>query len=299
MLAISKDISVMQENRHFGPATVLDVDEDEGLVLLRIASMGTHIKTWGRLAIPYAHKFIFGETVLVAGEDINDVYVIGLLNSKPTEENNEKGLTLRNGAYASVSGTTESEKFRLSSKSGELIFEYDPETGKSRVNIQSGDLEFVTKNGNINFVSEQDIRFTSKHSIAMESRYGICMSITNAVGKVISSMSFKSRRMKLSSPELSIAAQRGEIQIKDSRYIGGTFSGTVKDAKFIVGKLETLANDVIGKARNVYKTVEGLTQLKTGRMRTLVDSTLHIKTKKTYLKSQEDFKVKADKIHLG
>ena len=214
MFTISEGISVMQKDRYFGPATVLDVNEDEGLVLLRIESMEKDIETWGRIAIPYACKLIYGETVLVAGDDINVVYIIGLLNSKPSEKSNEKLLNLKNGTYASISGTGESEKFQLCSKSGELIFEYDPETGKSSVNIHSGDLEFVTKNGNINFISEQDIRFMSKQSIEMESRHGIRMTVKNVIGKVISSMYIASGRMKLSSPEFSITAQRGEIQIE-------------------------------------------------------------------------------------
>jgi hypothetical protein len=49
----------------------------------------------------------------------------------------------------------------------------------------------------------------------------------------------------------------------------------------------------------MYNTVEQLSQLKTGRMRTLVKSTFHLKAKNSMLKSEEDFKVRAEKIHLG
>ncbi len=69
--------------------------------------------------------------------------------------------------------------------------------------------------------------------------------------------------------------------------------------KLISGKVETLANDIIEKAKTVYRTVEGLTQLRTGRMRTMVEASYHLKAKKTFLKAEEDFKVKAEKIHLG
>ena len=299
MFTLSDEISVMQKNKYFGPATVMDINEKEGLVLLRIESMGRDIRTWGRPAIPYPRKSICGETVLAAGEDINAVYIIGLLDGSSAEETVERRVTLKNGAYASVSVNDGAENFQLCSESGELIFEYDPETGKSRLNIQSGDLEFVTKNGNINFISEKDICFTSKQSIEMGSRYGIRLAIINAIGRVISSMSLNPGKVKLSGPELGITAQRGEIHIEDSKFIGSNFSGTFKHAKVIAGKLETLANDVIGRAKNVYKTVEELSQLKTGRMRILINSTFHIKAKRSYLKSEEDFKVIADKIHLG
>ena len=298
MSTISNEISLMHKTKYFRPAMVLDVNEDKRLILLRIEGMGTDINTWGRSAVPSVHKFVCGETVLVAGEDIGAVYIIGLLNGDLIEENDEHPLTLKNGTYATTVHA-ESEKLQVCRKSGELIFEYDPETGKSRVNIQSGDLEFVTKNGSINFISEQDIRFTSKQSIGMESRYGIFLSIKNTLGKIIPSIILRPGEMKLMSPELGITAQRGKMHIEESQYIGQRFSGTFKHAKLIIGRLESIANDVISRARNVYRTVDELTQLKTGRMRTLVRSTLHMKAKMSYLKAEEDFKINADKIHLG
>ena len=39
--------------------------------------------------------------------------------------------------------------------------------------------------------------------------------------------------------------------------------------------------------------------LRTGRLRTLVDSTFHFKARKAFLKSEQDFKIKAEKIDLG
>ena len=83
------------------------------------------------------------------------------------------------------------------------------------------------------------------------------------------------------------------------KYIGNEFRGRIKNVKLIMVKLESIANTVLQKAENIYQSVKGLTQLKTGRMRTLVDSTFHLKGKKVFIKAEEDFKVKGKKIHLG
>ena len=299
MPAIYQLTSLMQETKYLGPATVLDVNEDEGQVLLQIEAIEKDFKTWGRLAIQHPDKIIIGETVLVVGEDINAFYVIGVLNSKPAYQSSKKRITMSNGAYAAVSESSGSEIFQLHAKSGEMVFEYNPETGKSSVNVQTGDLEIATKKGNIDFISEQNICFKSKQSIELESSYGIRMATKNAVGQEEASMSLRSRKIKLSSPELGVTAQRGAIHIEDSTYIGNKFSATFKHGKLIIGKLEIIANDIISKARNVYQTVDELSQLKTGRMRTLVKSTFHMKAKKSYLKADDDFKINADKIHLG
>lgn len=299
MHTIFENKLVMQKTKYFGPATVLDINEDEGLMLLNFDTIERDFKTWGRVAIPQPYNIAFGESVLVSGEDINEIYVIGVLKIKPDDQSSQIRLTLSNGAYASVNKTLESDKFQLRSKSGEMIFEYDPSTGVSSINVQSGDIDVATKQGDINFISEQSISFKSRQSVDIESQHGIRMATKNSIGQNISSMSLGNRKINLNSPELGIMAQRAAIQIDDSKYIGNKFSATFKYGKLIIGKFETIANDIISKARNVYKTVDELTQLKTGRMRTLVKSTLHIKAKKSYLKAEDDFKINANKIHLG
>ena len=69
--------------------------------------------------------------------------------------------------------------------------------------------------------------------------------------------------------------------------------------KIITERLETLSQTIIEKTRNIYSYVDELTQLYTGRMRTLIKSTWHCKSQKAFLKTDEDFKIKGEKIHLG
>lgn len=297
MLNLAEKEDLMPKTTYFGPARVLEINETEGLVHLRLEGREKYL-TWGRSAMPYFHEFKWGETVLVAGEDIHNLYVIGLLNTKAPGGTDEKRLSVKNGTTATVERTPEGERLQVCSKSGELIFEYDSQTGNSRVNIHSGDLEFITRNGNIHFASDQDIRFTSKQSVEIKSQQGIRIMTTDVIGKILASLSLN-RKTKLSSQDLGITAQRGDIQIEESNYSGKKFISRIVQAKLTIGSLQMQANNVIEKAENVYRTVKGLMQLKTQRMRTLVEATYHLKTRKSFLKSKEDFKVNADKIHLG
>ncbi|MFC1889793.1 DUF3540 domain-containing protein [Thermodesulfobacteriota bacterium] len=289
----------MTKTRYFGPARILEINKPEGTVLLRMEGAEKNRKVWGRLAIPFSHEFKLGETVLAAGEEIEDLYVIGLLDAGVAAGTSGGELQLTSGVKAVAAGTPEAETLQVFSESGELIFEYDPESGKSRVNLPEGDLEFVTQKGNIDFTSARDIRFSSGQSIEMKGLQGIRMLATDAMGQILSSMTLRNRRIKLNSPEFGITAQRGDFQIHESKYIGKRFSGRIKNADLIMEKVETFARVVIGKAGNVYKTVEGLTQLKTGRMRTLVETSFHLKGKKAFMKAEKDFKINGEKIHLG
>ncbi len=71
------------------------------------------------------------------------------------------------------------------------------------------------------------------------------------------------------------------------------------NATLVFARLETITDTLIENAKNVYRSVKQLTQLRSGRMRTLVDETYHFKANKVMLKAEEDYKIKAEKIHLG
>lgn len=300
MLSIATQTSLLPQTKYFGPAQVLKFSEPDRSVLLQINyHFDDELEVWAKSALPVNHEFLYGETVLAAGEDIDHLYVIGLLDYLPAKKSNSPKITLKNGVSAEVSDFSGYEKLQVCSEKGELIFEYNAKSGKCCVNIQSGDLEFVTVNGNIDFVSEKDIRFFCKQSVELQSNQEIRLQTTNAIGNKLSTISLKHNKLKLNSTDVDISAQRSKIHIAESKYIGKQFQGRIKNVKLELGRLESIANTVVEKAENIYKSVKGLTQLKTGRMRTLVESTVHFKGKKVFMKAEEDFKVKAEKIHLG
>ena len=157
MLTVSEKITTMLQTKYFGPAEVLDINEAERSVLLRFPGPAEELEAWARIAIPTSHHFAVGDRVLIAGEDAFNLYVIGLLEVKHEAGGDAQRVKTENGAYATVNKTRSRETVQVRSGSGELVFEYDPEHGKSRVNIYSGDLEFVTRDGDINFVSNGKI----------------------------------------------------------------------------------------------------------------------------------------------
>ncbi len=53
------------------------------------------------------------------------------------------------------------------------------------------------------------------------------------------------------------------------------------------------------RARNVYRSVKELTQLRTGRLRTLVEGTSWMLAGRVAHRATTDYKIDAEKIHLG
>lgn len=302
MIGIAESLSVIPGTKYFGSARVIEINEANGLVrvlLNHFENKDENCVTWARLAIPLSQKLQWGDKILVAGETIDDFYIIGILHNRSLEHEKSKRLVLKSGAKVEVSGSPDEERLRVYSQHGRLVFEYEPETGKSRVDIPEGDLEISTHSGNIDFTSAKDIRFISKQSIEMHSTKSIRMVKSDDKGKDLTAVNLESDKISLSSPEISITSQKGDIRIDETKYTGKKVSGKIKNVKLIMERLESTANTVIEKAKNIYKTVEGLSQLKAGRLRTIVNASWQFKSKKAFLKAEEDFKIKGEKIHLG
>jgi len=300
MINVSKFYPKEMSTHYLGRAKVIGFTDNEGIIRVRLLEHQGECEASACIAVPFAGSLKVGDEVLAMGDVFSDMYVIGVLTSKNSHMKKLKleKLKVSNGAYAMVDETLDSPALKLFSKRNELLIEYDPESEKVRINVDSGDLEFLTRNGDIIFDSANNIQLKGQN-IELAGQSGIRLGVIDTLGQIASSFILRPCKTSLSSSKLTITARQGEIQLKELRFVSSKFLGKIKDSQLIVDKLSTIANSINETAKNVYKTVEQLTQLKTGRMRTLVESTFHLKAKKTYMKSQEDFKVKADKIHLG
>ncbi len=121
----------------------------------------------------------------------------------------------------------------------------------------------------------------------------------------------KSKKARLSIPSgsLDLVAEAGDINLRAAGNVridgeslelnSNELTVRTKTSRWIADRVETLAGTVVEKTKNAYRSVERLSQLTTGRMRTLVHETYHFKSKRAFLKSEDDFKIKGDKIHLG
>ena len=285
-------------NQHFNSAEVVETCDKQGYIAVNLIGQGESKKVYARIAVPLIQPLINGDEVLIAGENVDELYVIGVLSNNSTQAQLPHRQDIGNGAYVMIDESKQTSTLQVFSSRNELIVEYDPESEKTRINVEKGNLEFTTQDGDIVFDTSKNIQLKG-NAIELASRSNIQLSVTDAIGQLISSLSIRPKRLKLSSTQINMTAQKSEVHIKDTRYLGKTFRGTVEESKLIADKLTTIASSITVKAKNVYKTVEQLSQLRAGRMRTLVDSSFHLKAKKTNMKAKNDFKINADKIHLG
>jgi hypothetical protein len=291
MLNLAEKFKRIPQTRYLGPATVLETDTNTGDICIRLTGHPLAGYLWAQNALSGQHSVQNDDTVLVVGENPDNLYVIGVLSQKDFNESSDKKIALSKGAYAEVDGSPDEQTLNVFSPKKELLFQYNEKSGNARVNMEAGDIEFVTEKGSITFAASKEIMFYGR-SIGMTGVKGICLGVMDTLGKLRNSLTLRDQSVKIDSSEVGIKAERGEVNIDETKYTGKRFHSKVD-------RLETIAETVMTKARNLYQTVEELSQAKAGRMRTIVAKTFHFKSKKAYVKAEEDYKINAEKIHLG
>jgi len=245
----SNVVPMLGSLHYLGPAIVLKNENSKtSCVTVEWSNGHAPIVATANIAITRDKPITRNTTVLVAGNSVNEMYVIGLLNVPSIADKAEKQIVqTTQGAFARVNKTKATETLSVYSNKKELLFEYDAINNITKVNVEQGDIELNSNTGNI----------------------------TLNAGKTVE---INADTLNMNSKKLSIKAIISDM---------------------ILGRLETTTDTLIENAKNVYRNVKELTQLRTGRSRTLVDETYQLNADKVLLKSENDVKVKAEKIHLG
>ena len=286
---------VPNQSRYFGPGRVLEVDIDERRAQLTLENEPGATSIWAQVALPDVGCIEAGSLVLVLGDSLDALFVVGVLASGSPQT---RHLTLANGSYVKVSGDTESEVLQVFSKTRQLVFEYDATREVARLNLESGDLELCAKNGNIILDAARDIRMNAS-TVDVTANHRIRVGVADGVGVEPAGLFVTGKRADLKSQVLGIQAQRADFQVSEMQYVGRSLAARIGRVQLVAKRVETIAETVIEKAKNTYRRVDDLVQLTAGRVKTLVDSTFHLKSKRVYLKAKKDVKIDGDRIHLG
>lgn len=250
------------------------------------------------IAIFNAPDFSKGDRVLVIPDKLGNMYITGVLSTCASPEKTADKIQLKGGASASIDQSGQQNLLNVYSNSNELVFQYDADANKARIMAETGDLEVVAGKGSMAFSSRGNLSFDARQ-IQFKGRHQVEIGTDNEGDHQQSNLLLGSGKLALSSNKIKATANRGDLCINETHISGKSLVGKIASVRLVAKKIETLADTVMEKASNLYRSIKGLTQLKTGRKRTIVETTCHMKAEKTILKSDKDFKVKADKIHLG
>lgn len=99
--------------------------------------------------------------------------------------------------------------------------------------------------------------------------------------------------------DIRIRGDRAVTSVNHAELGAETVSLRASSVVSVVEALETQAERIVERARNVYREIEDLSQTRAGRLRTVVKTTFHVLSQRAFLKAKDDVKIKGDKIHLA
>ena len=277
-------------------ATVTGLGDVEGYV--RVRHSGEGADRIARLAVYPTPQLTPGDNVLITADSTGLSYIIGILSCSSDEGRPADRIRLADGTEARLDRSSQHESLKLYSQDNQLLVEYQSGSGAMTISAPSGGIEFKANDGGIAFKSARDIHIDGSHVI-LNADQDIRLGVHSANGDAGPTVSLTNRSMKLAAPIFDLIAPRAHLFLEETQVAGKKLLGRITNVQLITRKIESVAETIMAKAKNVYRTVTELSQLKAGRQRTLVDTTIHTKSHKTILKSEQDFKVKAEKIHLG
>jgi hypothetical protein len=298
MLLLKNERTRADNESAFSSAVITAVNRERTLYHIKMDDNISDVAVQARSALAGNSRLREGDHVLTVCDKAGACYIIGVLNQPKVRLAGEKTLTTNDGASVSVDNDHGAEEITVRNRRGKILFTYHPEKEKCTVCVPEGDLEFLSTSGNIDLLAGKNVRIKSKDGILMEGEKKISMHTNGSASLRQSALVLDESQARLTGHKVSMKAALGEFALARTILRSSRLSAKIDRARVCFDHLETLAGTINQKTQYMYQQVDRLLQINSGRMRTFIQSLFHLKAKRTYLKAEQDMKLKGEKIHL-
>jgi Protein of unknown function (DUF3540) len=270
--------------------------ENEFLVRLHLAGRIYAVPARPALAGPFSIGP--GTKVLVAGEDLETAYIIGILENPAAQDTGRRPATCAGGACALAVSRQGRECLQIHDADGRLVFEYDPMAGKSSLAAPRGDLELLAPEGQIRLQAGRGVHIGSEDRLELSAGRALDLAAAGDAGPG-SRLRLDRSGAALSAGRLDIRAAAAGLSIDTTTFRGRKLTAAWEHAKLVLGKLETVAIRILERSQNSYRMVEDLHEVKAGRMRNLVRNAFHLQSRNASVLAREEVRIDGHRIDLG
>ena len=282
----------------FGPAYIRPAEiiqmTPRHVYRVRLAGAGALQEMTARLATAPARPLKIGDRVLLAGENSNTGYIIGILHP------DQRGaIATEDGAGARIHGQGKDQAIAVHDARGQTVFEYFPARGRSVIRASRGDLQLSAPDGSIELQAGEGIRCTSAADITITGHKTVQVSAGGRDRIAGQSIRMDDDGVHFGVHTFDLDAGQGRFHIGRASYQGIYVSSCIERAKLSYGRLEIAAQRILQRSGQLFHQVKHLCQMQAGRLRTLVTGAHHVQSKRTTLIAEEDVRIDAKKINLG
>lgn len=244
------------------PAVVVEVSPDGSI---RVDTAGGLRRA--RIAMAGGYRPQIGDRVLLASGEGEELYAVGVLRALREAADDAVVTECVDGTQVRLEETEGEQVLRVANAAGQVLFEHFPAEQRSVVRAQ-GSLEVRAQAGDLELSSDKKVRIQSGEGVELEA--------PSFVGKV--------DRVRLEADKVVTAAR-----VVDT---------TAELVRQTVGILDTNAQRILERAKEVFRDVEGLAQTRAGSVRMVAEKAFRILGERTHLKARKDMKLRGERIYL-
>jgi len=171
---------------------------------------------------------------------------------------------------------------------GTPLFRYSAEPGRGTVTLSAEALHLAASAGDLTLQAAGEIRMRSR-----------TLSLKSSMPGADAALEIGPRSARLVGRALELAGETFKLDAAEAELSGGELRSSFKRAVIALDRLESTADVVVSRARNVYQSVQELLQQQAGNLRTLVAGSAQLRAREVTHRAEEAYKIRAEKIHLG
>lgn len=171
-------------------------------------------------------------------------------------------IASKDGSSAEIREADGRELIRISDSAGHLLFEYAPATGRAVLSVPVGNLVLAAPRGDVEIEAGGSVRMVGKR-------------------------------------DLTFSGERGSFAFGETTLSTLKLSATIESARAVFGRAETIATQIVQRAKRVFRRVEDVDELTAGRSRSIIAGTYSLKSERAVLHADDDVKIDGKRIHLG
>lgn len=244
-----------------------------------------------RCALPPEVRVVAGDEVVVLPSSEGPVAIARLRSARESSPAIEPSDQTARDTQSLADGTrvrSDATSISVERADGTPLFRYSAEAGRGTVSLSAEALNLAASAGDLTLQAAGEIRLRSR-SLSLQS------SMPGAQTK----LELGPRKAHLSSAALELSSDAFKLHAAEAELSGGELRSTFRRAVVALDRLESTADVVVSRARNVYQSVQELLQQQAGNLRTLVAGSAQLKAREVAHRADEAYKIRAEKIHLG
>jgi hypothetical protein len=181
---------------------------------------------------------------------------------------------------------------------GRLVLRYEPDKGRVNLGFSSITLTVNSTTGDTALESEGKLTLSGEE-VEVLGRRSAVLGVRSALGQMGATVAAGAHRLVVLAKGIDVRAEREHRDVKQSVTNAQSVTVNTQHLRQHAAKLEMLAGTMLTRAKEAFAYVEGESRVEASRATWKVAQTLWFRSKRTFLKSDEDVNIDGEKVNLG